>query len=220
MDKIIQAFQDDGAEWLYPIVFFLVAGLAIAFERIYFIAVRSNINGVALMSIVKNAIMNQKYVEAIKTCNAEEQKGKVLPKVLKAGLQKAETGSPEEIKAAMEQATLEVYPTLSKRALFLPVIANLATLAGLLGTIVGLIDSFAALADAPADQKQEMLARGIATAMNTTAGGLICAIPILLLNAFVQFFTNKIMDEVDQYSAQCLNLIVAQKKSGGASASK
>ena len=115
MDKIIQAFQDDGAEWLYPIVFFLVAGLAIAFERIYFVAVRSNINGVSLMSLVKNAIMNQKYQEAIKTCNAEEQKGKVLPKVLKAGLQKAETGTPEEIKAAMEQATLEVYPATDDR---------------------------------------------------------------------------------------------------------
>jgi biopolymer transport protein ExbB/TolQ len=210
MAVVINAIKDGGM-WMVPIIVFLVFGLAIAFERLYYIGFRSNMNGTQMMKKVKEAIIANKIDSAVKACNEQAKNGKALPHVLKAGLHAANR-SEAEIQAALDQATLEVFPKLSKRALFLPVIANLATLSGLLGTIVGLIQAFDAVATAAPDQKQTLLAKGISVAMYTTAGGLVCAIPVLLLNSFVVNFTMKIMDEIDQYAAQCFNLLRARKQ--------
>jgi biopolymer transport protein ExbB len=210
MAVVINAIKDGGV-WMVPIIVFLVFGLAIAFERIYYVGFRANMNGTQMMKKVKEAIIANKIDSAVKACNEQAKNGKALPHVLKAGLHAANR-SEAEIQAALEQATLEVFPKLTKRALFLPVIANLATLSGLLGTIVGLIQAFDAVATAAPDQKQTLLAKGISVAMYTTAGGLVCAIPVLLLNSFVVNFTTKIMDEIDQYAAQCFNLLRARKQ--------
>jgi biopolymer transport protein ExbB/TolQ len=95
-------------------------------------------------------------------------------------------------------------------------IANVATLSGLLGTILGLIIAFKAVAGADPAKKQIMLASGISTAMYTTAGGLCVAIPVLVANGFVQTYMTKIMDEIDMSAAECLNLLRARKlQSGG-----
>jgi biopolymer transport protein ExbB/TolQ len=91
-------------------------------------------------------------------------------------------------------------------------LANIATLSGLLGTIIGLIQAFDAVATAPADQKQTLLAKGISVAMYTTAGGLVVAIPVLVMNSIVVAITTKIMDDIDLYAAQALQLLRARKR--------
>jgi biopolymer transport protein ExbB/TolQ len=99
-------------------------------------------------------------------------------------------------------------------------LANVATLSGLLGTIVGLIEAFDAVANAAPDQKQIMLAKGISKAMYTTAGGLVVAIPTLIMNSILSAKITGIMDEVDQKAAEFLNRVRATRRKGSGEAAK
>jgi biopolymer transport protein ExbB/TolQ len=210
MAIVINAIQEGGT-WMIPIIVAFVFALAIAFERIYYIAFRANMNGAALMKEIRRSIMANKIDEAIAFCEARAKEGKALPEVLRAGLMAANR-TEIEIESALEQATLDVFPRLNKRTPFLPMLANVATLSGLLGTIVGLIQAFDAVANAAPDQKQTLLAKGISIAMYTTAGGLVVAIPTLILNSIVVSRTTKIMDEIDLYAAQSLNDLRARRR--------
>jgi biopolymer transport protein ExbB/TolQ len=91
-------------------------------------------------------------------------------------------------------------------------LANVATLTGLLGTIWGLIMAFEAVARASAEMKQTLLAQGISVAMYTTAGGLMVAIPTMVLQSIIQGRSNKILDDVDQYGLKTVNLLTARKR--------
>jgi biopolymer transport protein ExbB/TolQ len=97
---------------------------------------------------------------------------------------------------------------------WLPTLSSLATMLGLLGTIIGMIEAFAAVANAAPDQKQEMLANAIAIAMNTTAFGLMVAIPTMFLSLILNTLVKKIMDEIDQYSIKLVNMLVLRGQGG------
>ena len=99
-------------------------------------------------------------------------------------------------------------PRLEKRTPYLATLANIATLLGLLGTIIGLIAAFTAVADAAPTEKASMLSSSISVAMNTTAFGLISAIPLLLLHAILQTKTTEIVDSFDMASVKVLNSLV------------
>jgi biopolymer transport protein ExbB/TolQ len=218
---VISAIQLGGI-WMVPIIVSMVFAFAIAFERLYYVGFRANMNGKALMQEIRRSIMANKIDDAINFCEERAKEGKALPVVLRAGL-KAANRTEVEIESAMEQSTLDVFPRLNKRTPFLPMLANVATLSGLLGTIVGLIQAFDAVANAAPDQKQTLLAKGISVAMYTTAGGLVVAIPTLILNSIVVSRTTKIMDEIDLYAAQCFNDLRARRRQTlgtGAAASK
>jgi biopolymer transport protein ExbB/TolQ len=213
MNSIILAIQDGGI-WMAPIIISFVFALAIAAERLVFI-LSAKSNKSALMEVVKSAIMSGSPNKAVQECSKLAEKKQALPAVLLAGLQAANR-SEKEVESAMEQATLEQFPKLTKRMAFLPMLANVATLSGLLGTIIGLIEAFDAVANAAPDQKQIMLAKGISKAMYTTAGGLVVAIPTLIINSILTAMVTGIMDEVDQSSAELLNRIRANKRSEAA----
>ena len=218
--KMLQdAFSGDNIIFMIPILICLIFGLAIAADRIYAIVIKSNMDKTRLMKKVRDSIYSNKIGEAIKACQAESEKGRLLPMVVKAGLAKANR-TDKEIEAALETKTLEAFPVLTKRTQFLPMIANVATLSGLLGTIIGLIIAFEAVAGADPADKQVMLAKGISTAMYTTAGGLVVAIPILVANGFVQTYLTKIMDEIDMCAADTLQLLRARKLQSGTDLSK
>jgi biopolymer transport protein ExbB/TolQ len=189
-----------------PIIISFVFAAAIMAERATFI-LGAKSNQKKLMALVTQAIMSNNYDSAIRECSNLAQKKQALPTVLAAGLKKATNPGKDmkEMEGALEQATLTVFPLLTKRMAFLPMLANVATLSGLLGTIVGLIEAFDAVANAPADQKQVMLARGISKAMYTTAGGLVVAIPTLVGNAILTAMVGGIMDQIDQSAAEVLN---------------
>ncbi|TNE92011.1 MAG: MotA/TolQ/ExbB proton channel family protein [Deltaproteobacteria bacterium] len=206
----VTMFQD-GGPFMYFILIAAVFAMAIAFERLFYIFFRANINATAFMAQVQKLIMANNIDRAIKLCNAEPHAA--LPKVVKAGLTRANR-TEKEIENAIDEATLEVGPILNKRSGYLSMLANVATLLGLLGTIMGLIQAFEAVAHASAEMKQTLLAAGISVAMYTTAGGLIVAIPTLILHAIILARTNKILDDVDQYGLKTVNLLTARRRGG------
>lgn len=210
----IADFYSKGGGWMHPILFMSIIGLGIMIERVIFLYFKYNINAAAFMAQIQKLVMANNIDRAIKLCNAAPSAA--LPKVIKAGLTRANKG-PEEIQNAVEEATLEVVPVVTKRTAVLQQIANIATLLGLLGTIMGLIGAFKALADPsiPPDKRQAMLANGISIAMNTTAFGLVVAIPCLGAQVFLGSVTKKIIDEIDQYSVKLENLLISRLHGGG-----
>lgn len=211
MQAIAEAFSQGGG-WMYVIAFTSVIGLGIIVERFIFLFFKYNINANAFMGQIQKLVMANNIDRAIKLCNAAPNAA--LPKVIKAGLTRANKGELE-ISNAIEEATLEVVPIVQKRTPTLGGVANVATLLGLLGTIVGLIQAFAALESAAPDARAAALAKGISVAMNTTAFGLIVAIPCMSAQMFLQAVTTKILNEIDQYSVKLENLLVSRYRAGG-----
>jgi biopolymer transport protein ExbB/TolQ len=199
----------EGGPFMYVILMVGVFAMAIAFERLFYIVFRANINATAFMAQIQKLIMANNIDRAIKLCNAEPHAA--LPKVVKAGLTRANR-TEKEIENAIDEATLEVGPLIAKRTAYLAMLANVATLSGLLGTILGLIQAFEAVAKASAETKQTLLAQGISVAMFTTAGGLFVAIPTLILHSIVVNRSNKILDDVDQYGLKTVNLLTARRR--------
>jgi biopolymer transport protein ExbB len=204
----ITMFIEGGAfMWIILIVF--VFAMAIAFERLFFVVFRANINATAFMAQIQKLIMANNIDRAIKLCNAEPHA--MLPKVVKAGLTRANR-TEKELENAITEVTLEIAPQVNKRTSYLGMLANVATLVGLLGTIMGLVMAFQAVAKASAETKQALLANGISVAMYTTAGGLIAAIPTMVLHSIISNKSNKILDDVDQYGLKTLNLLTARRR--------
>ena len=208
MNLLVDAMQK-GGPFMWFLLIFAVIAAAIAAERFYYVFFRANINGTAFYAQIQKLIMANNIDRAIKLCNAEPNAA--LPRILKAGLTRANR-SDNEIQNAVDESVLEVFPQLTKRTGYLAMLANVATLTGLLGTIQGLIMAFEAVAHASAETKQTLLAAGISTAMFTTMSGLVVAIPTLIFNAIIQAKTTKIMDEVDQYALKTVNLLGARRR--------
>jgi biopolymer transport protein ExbB/TolQ len=131
-----------------------------------------------------------------------------VSKILGYGLSRAEKhGSGDEIQMAMEEGLLEVVPRLEKRTHYLATLANIATLLGLLGTIIGLTEAFSTVAAADPAEKANMLSASISIAMNTTAFGLMVAIPLLLVHAVMQTKTSELVDTLEMVTVRLSNLI-------------
>ena len=205
----LSKFYSDGGIWMHPITFISVIGFAITVERIIAIFFRYSINSNHFMAQVQKLVLANNIDRAIKLCNAAPSAA--LPRVIKAGLTRANKDEVE-IGNALEEATLEVLPDIHKRVGALPNVANLATLLGLLGTIIGLIEAFAAVAAAPPDMKSQLLTAALAIGLNTTAWGLLVAIPILGAFIFLSSTTKRITDEIERYSVKLHNLLVARGK--------
>jgi len=204
----IASFFSEGGFWMYPIALMSVIAVAIVIERLIQL-LSLNINGAAFMAQIQKLVMADNIDRAIKICNSSPKAA--LPKVIKSGLTRANKGEIE-IQNAVEEATLEIVPSIQKRTNGLQAVANLATLLGLLGTVIGLIQAFAAVANAAPDQKATMLTNSIAIAMNTTAFGLMVAIPTMGIHAMLAAFTKKIIDDIDQYSVKLENLLISRGK--------
>ena len=212
MGEIASAFKDGGG-WMYVILLVSIVGLGIVIERFIFLFFKYNINASAFMAQIQKLVMANNIDRAIKLCNAAPSAA--LAKVIKAGLTRANKGEIE-IQNAIEEATLEVLPGLQKRTNTLQAIANIATMLGLLGTIIGMIGAFNDLAEVSADKRQEALGRNISLAMNTTAFGLIVAVPCIGAYIFLANTSKKIIDEIDQYAVKLENLLISRGRSGGA----
>lgn len=212
MSAIAAAFRDGGI-WMYIILAVSIISIGITIERFIYLFFKYSVNAEPFMAQIQKLVMANNIDRAIKLCNA--QPSAALPRVIKAGLTRANKGEVE-IQNAIEEATLEVVPMVQKRTPVLQPLANIATLLGLLGTIIGLIGAFEALETATAENRQKLLAKGIALAMNTTAFGLIVAIPTLVFHMVLSAMTKKILDEIDMHSVKLENLLVSRGK-GGAS---
>lgn len=197
MNYVISAFNSGGG-FMYVILLALVIGLAIMIERFIYIRFKNRIDATSFVNRVLEFIQGGNFNRAVEYCSISNA---ALPKIAKAGL--LEHGrSPEEMQSAFELAAMVEIPKLEKRTHYLSMIANVATLLGLLGTIFGLITSFQAVAHADAADKATLLAGGISMAMNTTAFGLIVAIPCLIGYAYLVEKTNEAIDEINQNIAR------------------
>ena len=212
MGGIAKAYMEGGM-FMHFILVVSIFGLGVMIERFIFLFFRYNINATAFMAQIQKLVMANNIDRAIKLCNAAANAA--LPRVIKAGLTRANK-SEIEVSNAIEEATLEVVPQLQKRTPTLLAIANIATLLGLLGTITGMIQAFESLGGASPEERSVLLSKGIAVAMNTTAFGLIVAVPCMIAHVFLSGITKKIIDEVDQYSVVLENLLAARFRAGGA----
>ncbi len=203
---IVGAFQQGGfSMWLIAVA--LAVSVAFMLERMVKLA-QANVDGAAFMFEIQKYILANDLDGAIRLCNGAGNAA--LPRVIKAGLQRA-SRDQEQIQNAIDAASLEVIPKLERRLPYLSLIANIATLLGLLGTISGLIKSFAAVALADPAQRQAILAAGISEAMNATAFGLVTAILTMVVHSVLSSKASKIIEEVDEYGVKLLDLLSARK---------
>ena len=207
----IIGFFKAGGLFMFPIMLILAIGTAIIIERFKFLK-RTWTDGNVLWAKLEESIKSKRIDDAIRECSLSDA---ALPKVLSAGLEKAKTvklnkDSREELENHLEEAMLDVIPQLERRTHYLPTLANVSTLLGLLGTIIGLIQSFQSIAVADPSQKAFLLAQGVSVAMNTTAFGLIVAIPIMLCYSYIQSRTIKTVDTLDAYSIKLVNLLTSE----------
>ncbi len=199
-------FMDDGGVFMWIILGMWIFGLIISVER--FKSLFSyDIDGTSLMNEVKKDVLTNEVQNAIQNCSTNKA---LLSIVLRNGLKRANQ-SKEQIQDALESSMLEVIPHLEKRLGYLSLIANVSTLVGLLGTIYGLIQSFAAVASADAASKAELLALGISKAMNTTAFGLISAITIMVIHQILTTKSEKIIGDLEHYSVKLVDLLATRK---------
>ncbi len=199
-------FMDDGGVFMWIILAMWAFGVAIAAERIKNLF-KYDIDGSSLMNDIKKNVLTNEVQTAIQNCSSSKS---LLANVMRNGLKRANQ-SKEQIQDALEASMLESIPHIEKRLGYLALIANVSTLIGLLGTIYGLIQSFAAVASADAASKAELLALGISKAMNTTAFGLISAISIMVIHSILTSKAEKIMGEIEHYSVKLVDLLSTKK---------
>jgi biopolymer transport protein ExbB/TolQ len=200
--QYMATFMHEGGMFMWVILAIWIVGLAIAFERIKKLR-DFDVNSLDLMTNVKKNILLNKVDEAIQMCSNTSS---VVANMLKAALQRSNQ-SKEQIKDAVESTILEAIPKVEKRIGHLGLVANVSTLIGLLGTIQGLIESFAAVAGADPAEKAKLLALGISKAMNTTALGLISAISIMVIHQMLSSKSEKIIAELDECSIKIVDLL-------------
>jgi biopolymer transport protein ExbB len=203
----VQFFQSGGV-FMYPIVVVLALGVAIAVERyIYLTAARATNQRV--WKQVMPLLLDGKYGQAVAIT---EKSKSALSRILRYGLDRADSKTRrDDVEVAMEEGLMETVPRLEKRTHYLSTFANIATLLGLLGTIMGLIQAFTAVANANPAATADMLSASLSVAMNTTAFGLMAAIPLLLIYTVLQTKTTELVDSLEMASVKFLNIITERR---------
>jgi biopolymer transport protein ExbB/TolQ len=189
---------------MYPIVLILALGTAIAVERWLFLT----------MTMAKNKALWNAVTPHLKSGNLSgamqvtSKSDAAIAQIMTYGLNRVRSARRrEDIEQAMEESLMEILPRLEKRTHYLATFANMSTLAGLLGTIIGLIHAFTAVSNADPADKAELLSASISIGMNCTAFGLMVAIPLVLIHSLLQTKTTEIIDSLEMASVKFLNAI-------------
>jgi biopolymer transport protein ExbB len=208
---LVRFFQDGGL-FMYPILVVLALGLSIALERYLYLSRATSVNRRLwneLIPLIKGG--NYKQAQAISSKSRA-----AMGKILHYGLSRTRSARRrDDIETAMEEGLMEVVPRLEKRTHYLATFANIATLLGLLGTIIGLIKAFTAVSHADPAEKADLLSASISVAMNTTAFGLMVAIPLLLVYTVLQSKTTTLVDSLEMASVKFLNILTEHHKMEG-----
>ena len=204
-------FFENGGTFMYPIVLVMALGLSITIERFVTLSLVAKKNQGAwakLEPIVKSGQFDQARELASKDDSPVGQ-------LLAAGLaRQGAVRRREDVERAMEESLMAILPRLEKRTHYLATFANMSTLAGLLGTIIGLIDAFTAVSNAELADKAELLSASISIGMNCTAFGLMVAIPLVLVHSLLQTKTTEIVDSLEMASVKFLNAITERATEG------
>jgi biopolymer transport protein ExbB/TolQ len=203
IDTVVKFFHDSGM-FIYPSLLIMAVGLAIAIERFVFLN-RARAQNSKLWSEVQPMLKSGKFKEVHSVASKSDA---AIGKIVANGLERMQSpGRREDIDAAMEEGMMEIVPRLEKRTHYIATFANVITLVGLLGTIIGLIKGFTAVAQVNPAEKAEMLSASISIAMNNTAFALMVAIPFLLIHAFLQARTSEIVDGLEAAKISFLNVV-------------
>lgn len=202
-------FFVSGGMFMYPILAVFAVGIAIAVER-YVTLTRITHRNQSAWERLQEALVAGDFERARELASQDDS---AISKLLSMGLDRQGlVRRREDIETAMEEQMMEIIPQLEKRTPYIALGANIATLLGLLGTIMGLITAFTAVANANPAEKADLLSASISVAMNTTAFGLIVAIPLLITNQVLLAKTSAIIDGLEMASVKALNVISAHAK--------
>jgi biopolymer transport protein ExbB len=198
-----------GGPFMYPILIVFAVGIAIAIER-YVTLTRVRRRNEGMWSQLEPALKSGDFEKAREMTSKDDS---TVSQLLAMGLaRQGAVRRREDIEIAMEETMMEIIPHLEKRTAYVALGANIATLLGLLGTIIGLIQGFQAVADANPAERADLLSASISVAMNTTAFGLIAAIPLLVTHSVLTAKTSEIVDSLEMASVKALNVITSLAK--------
>ncbi len=205
----IVGFFSSGGVFMYPILLVFAFGVAIAVERYVTLTMVTKENQV-VWEKVQPLLTNGEFDEAREMTSKDES---TISKVLNMGLSlQGAVRRREDIEIAMEESMMEIVPRLEKRTPYVALASSIATLLGLLGTIMGLIQAFTAVANANPAEKADLLSASISVAMNTTAFGLMVAIPLLITHAVLTSKTGDIVDSLEMATVKALNVFSRRAK--------
>ncbi len=203
IETIVRFFQTGGV-FMYPILIVFTFGLAIAIERFFKLDTVRSANRKVWDEV--HPMLEEGEFDKARELISEDNS--TVARLLNMGL--ARQGSVrrrDDIEIAMEESMMEIIPQLEKRTPYVALFSNISTLLGLLGTIMGLIDAFTAVANANPAEKADLLSASISVAMNTTAFGLMAGIPLLIIHALLTAKTGEIVDSLEMVSVKTLNII-------------
>ncbi len=196
-----------GGPFMYPILIVFAVGTAIAIERFITLTTVTAKNQSA-WSKVQPALMNGDFDQAREMTTNDDS---AISQLLSMGLaRQGAVRRREDIEIAMEEGMMEIIPQLEKRTPYVGLASSIATLLGLLGNIMGLIQAFTAVANANPAEKADLLSASISVAMNTTAFGLMVAIPLLVTSLVLTSKAGAIIDSLEMASVKALNVISAK----------
>ena len=209
-DLIVNFFKQGGV-FLYPIAGVFVIGLVVAVERFIYLTRVSGGNR-RLWAQLAPHLQQGNFRKAMEIADKTDS---ALSTIMKYGLSRVATAQRrDDIEKAMEESLIEVIPRLEKRTHYLATLANIGMLMGLLGTVIGLIHAFAAVASVNPAEKASMLSASISVAMNNTALGLGLAITLLLCHMYLETRTTELVDSLEVASIKFLNLVVEARDLG------
>jgi biopolymer transport protein ExbB len=211
MDVIyaIVAFFVSGGAFMYPILAVMAVGTAIAIERYVTLSLITTKNR-AMWGRIQPLLARREFDQAREIAGKDQS---TIAQLLHMGLERQGVARRrDDIEVAMEECMMDILPQLEKRTSYVGLAANIATLLGLLGTIMGLIQAFTAVANANPAEKADLLSASISVAMNTTAFGLIVAIPLLVAHAVLAQKTGQIVAALETASVKTLNAIQSTAK--------
>ena len=194
-------FFQNGGPFMLVILITGVVILGVTLERLWVIGRAASVNSGKLTKDLLRMVTKGEYDKALAL--SKKVKGPV-GEVAMAILSRRSAPTEEKLQNAADGAATIVLPPLSRRLPYLSMLANSATLLGLLGTIFGLTTAFSAVGAADPSQRSAFLAAGISQALNTTAFGLIVAVPTLLIHGFLVSKVEAIVDAVDETSIRLI----------------
>ncbi len=199
----IVGFFVSGGLFMHPILLVFAVGFAIAVERYITLTMVTKKNQMVWKDI-QPLLAKGEFDKAYKLTSDDES---TIAQVLNMGLSlQGAVRRREDIEIAMEESMMEIVPRLEKRTPYVALCSSIATLLGLLGTIMGLIQAFTAVANANPAEKADLLSASISVAMNTTAFGLMVAIPLLIIHAVLTSKTGEIVDSLEMATVKALNV--------------
>ena len=205
----IVEFFTTGGPFMVPILLVFAIGVAISFERYITLTIVTRKNR-RIWDQVK-PLLDEGAFDKARAMTAEDES--TISQVLGMGLSlQGAVHRRDEIEIAMEESMMEIVPRLEKRTPYVALASSIATLLGLLGTIMGLIQAFTAVANANPAEKADLLSASISVAMNTTAFGLMVAIPLLVIHAILTSKTGDIIDSLEMATVKSLNIFTRKAR--------